>query len=142
MDFFFGLDIIVVLNMQLVNGKDFITHRWAIFKNYLFGWLVYDILCIFPFDIFISIQNHRESTFTRLIPVYYYNDILKFLKVPRMYQKINVQTTFMDLIKIRTPLYRLIKFLVNVIYWINFMGCIWYFAAKSKNFDDTTWVHR
>jgi hypothetical protein len=48
-DILFLCDIIIILNSAVVDGKTVITDRKAIFCRYLKGFLVIDVLAIFPF---------------------------------------------------------------------------------------------
>lgn len=68
LDGLFFTDILITLNTAVIlkNGK-ILMSRYKIFKNYLKGMLVIDILAVIPFYLITESGSSRSSAFIRFI---------------------------------------------------------------------------
>lgn len=128
-DFFFYFDILINLNSPFLNSETnlLITNRKVIIWNYCKNWLLLDILSVFPFDLI-------EPTLV----------LLKMIRVINVMKKIKNNSSLLDIfdfIQLNSTITRAIKFFFTVSVCVHIMGCLWYYIAKMKNFDESTWVY-
>lgn len=152
-DGLFMTDILVTLNLayQDKNGKT-IENRCQIFYKYFRGWLIIDIVGVFPFQFFDSSSETESSS-----NVAGYNDFIKMLRLPRLYRlmkltrllKIMNQRGGFDLmkkikrvLKLKPPVMKVINFFLMVMVFVHLMGCLWHFEAKLQNYSPETWVYQ
>ena len=79
------IDIILNFNTAFYDD-DFATieDRWTIAKNYASGWLVIDVLAIFPFDVIASMGTQQSSSSTQV------NEMVRLTRLGRMYKVIKL----------------------------------------------------
>lgn len=154
-DILFLIDILITLNCAYFDSKGhIITSRLNIFLTYLKTWLILDILGIFPFyliDQFTSDSNSSNSVSFGDN----YNDLFKFLRLPRLYRLIRIARLVKFIKKAKTLRFieyiqdffhlnngsiKLIKFLFTISVIVHIVGCMWFFLAKIQNFAPDTWV--
>lgn len=106
------------------------------------GWFWYDLLSIMPFEILYDILSTDQiKTIEGLIPIPYYNDVLKILKLPRFYSKFKLN--IMEFGKrFGSANVRLVKFCINLELYVHIVGCVWYFCARYNDFNQDTWVYK
>ena len=123
-DFFLLLDITLELNCSYIDLEgQVIESRKKIFIRYLEFWLFIDIASIFPFELFNI--NEANSKFS----IYFYNDLVKLFRLPKLYSRIKVGTKIIDSLKIKGSTLRLFKFLFSVIICLHIMACFWYYTG-------------
>lgn len=153
-DSLFMLDIIVTMNLAFYN-KDgvLINQRFAIFINYLRTWLIIDVVGIFPFEFLDPSSSSSETT----TGAGGYNDLVKLLRLPRLYRLMkltrlfkimnkregfNILQSIQNFFKMKNSLVQVLKFLFLVTIFVHLVGCLWYFQAKLQSFGPDTWVFR
>lgn len=75
-----------------------------------------------------------------IIPLSYYNDILKILNLPRFYRRFKINILEFGK-RFGSANVRLVKFIINLELYVHIIGCIWYFVARLYDFDHRTWVY-
>lgn len=152
-DSLFMLDIIVTMNLAFYD-KDgvLINKRFAIFTNYLRTWLIIDVLGVFPFE-FLDPSSSNDTT----TEAGGYNDLIKLLRLPRLYRLMkltrlfkimnkkdgfNVLQSVQNFLKMKNSMVQVLKFAFMVTIFVHLVGCLWYFQAKLQGFGPDTWVHK
>lgn len=148
-DVLFLFDIILTLNTALVleNGQ-IIDSRRQIFINYLKGWLILDIVAIIPYSLIIGSTGEGYGND--------YSDLVKFVRLPRLYKVVRFAKVFkvmkrikrnkyfqniQDSLKINISTLRMINFLLILLLSVHVFACLWFFSAKFYHFTPGTWVY-
>ena len=152
-DGLFMTDILVTLNLAFLdkNGK-IIENRWQIVSKYFRGWLIIDVVGVFPFQFLDSSSDTEASS-----NVGGYNDFIKMLRLPRLYRLMkltrllkimnqrggfNIMTKIKRVLKLKPPVMKVINFFLMVMVFVHLMGCLWHFEAKLQNYSPQTWVYQ
>jgi hypothetical protein len=85
--------------------------------------------------------NVDTSNFIPLVSFYYINDILRLLKLRRLYHRVPIKE-LSDYLRVDSRAMRLINFLIKVIIAVHIAGCVWVYNALVNNCDEDTWVYR
>lgn len=152
-DVLFFIDILITLNSAYRDTKGkLVTNRCQIFIAYLKTWLLLDILGIFPFSFieeYMNSSGDSESQFDN------YNDLLKFMRLPRLYRLIRIARLFKfikkakkmkfieaikDFFQLNAGSVKIMQFLFTMSICVHIIGCLWVFIAKIRNFPPSTWV--
>jgi hypothetical protein len=137
-DVIFFCDILITLNSAKILESGYILdNRKEIFLSYLKGWLIVDLIAIFPFQLFISETSGGKGND--------YNDLLKLVRLPRLYKFTRTTKVFQyvkkikrnkyfqniqDTIQINISTLRISKFLVVLLLSVHLFSCLWYLTAK------------
>lgn len=151
-DALFMMDICINLNLAYYDDSNhLITSRKKIFLHYLLGWLIIDIIGVFPFETITSQKFSEDSTNN----AGGYNDFIKLLRLPRLYRLVkisrlfkfikssaigNLMTNLQLFLKINSSYIQVMKFIMTVILIVHILGCLWYFEAQLQDFAPDTWV--
>ncbi|CAG9323774.1 unnamed protein product [Blepharisma stoltei] len=140
-DFFFLCDVLVNLNTAIYDSRGKLVYsRIEIFKDYLKGMLLVDLISIFPFYL-LSLGPGASRA----------NSFMRFLRMTRM-TKIVRAKKLASIIKSLTGSEKLDYFLDNyqgarimgifftVMILTHFISCIWIFSAKLDNYNPNTWI--
>mmetsp|Transcript_22101 Transcript_22101/g.32942 ORF Transcript_22101/g.32942 Transcript_22101/m.32942 type:complete len:857 (+) Transcript_22101:71-2641(+) len=136
MDVFFYLDIIFTF-FVVDTSSHFFTKlemsgesRWKrqakIFKQYLKGWLIPDILSILPFE-----RMNIDGEYAPLLRLFRLIRIRRVVPLVREMEKSEYFNYYATAI---------IKYVIMAAYNAHWSACIFYELARIHDFDDTTWV--
>lgn len=68
--------------------------------------------------------------------------LLKFIYIWRKFKKIRVVAQIKSKLKLSAAFFRMMFTLLTAFLSIHIVSCLWYLAAKYKNFSPETWVVR
>ena len=123
--------------------------RKKIFLRYLKGWLLIDLASSIPLDmilylLFGEMQNMQLN-----------NDLLKLLRVPRIYRVMRVARLFRviklfqnmpiiskikDTLNLKIGSQRMLEFAVTTFVMVHLVACFWYFIAAGEPPETETWL--
>ena len=144
-DVLFAVDILITLNtaVQVAKAK-FVTSRWSIFKRYLQGMLLLDVLSIFPFDI-VHVESNGANNLVRFLRLAKFSRLLrasKLVKIMSYLAKSDSAKKCSEFLKVYSGVARLITTMYMVVILVHLVSCMWFFSAKLYNFEPNTWVMR
>ncbi|KDO34165.1 hypothetical protein SPRG_19017 [Saprolegnia parasitica CBS 223.65] len=130
----FGVDLLLTCNCAVAHPRrpdTYITHRLGIFKHYLRGWFILDLLACFPIDMIVySTISGATNTklhllgllkvlrLPRLLRLARFVRILRILRIPTEWKRWLLYSRYAHLI-------RLGSLLVTFVYLIHIFNCIW-----------------
>ena len=148
LDLLFMMDFVVNCSTAYYNNESIlVTSRKEILKNYLKGWLIFDMLASVPFTL-IEISNDSSQQNSK--------SLIRIIKLPRIYRLLRISKLFKVVSQSRYGFFEQIRDYLNfkhssmklltssaiVITCIHISGCFWYYIARINDFDETTWVYR
>ena len=142
-DFFFLVDIGICFISAFVDYEGrVITDRSRIARHYLRTWFLLDLIATIPFSLFYEDGDevHRMTRLARLpriIRLSQLSSVLLVLQTGRFskyFQNVDLH--------IHSAVKRLFRFFTWMLLIVHVAGCIWYYTAYDKNFNDDTWVVR
>lgn len=134
-----------------------VTDMAKIRKNYLLGWAFVDAFTMFPYQAagWFDIDNVYEPKDLKF-DFLFWGFIIKFFRVVRINSRLEITKPyrilvhFVDIPKLErqyeflftylTPLTRIIKLLLTVLYFSHFIGCFWFFVSKLEGYPSDCWV--
>lgn len=151
-DFIFLLDVIVNILSCEIDDLGIINTKFSSnLMRYTFSWFLLDLTASIPlvfFDYyFFNSKSNAQS----------YNTLMKLAKIPKLvkltriakvmkayhlYKQSGILEKLQDNLQINTRVLKILKFFATLCISIHIMGCLWFYAAKLYNFDNTTWVFR
>jgi CRP-like cAMP-binding protein len=142
-DCVFLVDILITLNSSYYDkDKVIVRSRFKVFLNYLFGWLLVDIITILPFSFMLesgtSDPSNRSIKFIRLLRII---RVVRAKKIGKIF-KILAETNTFSFLKTHQGITRLLGGLFAVLLMTHFFACIWFLSSKIDNFEPDTWVVR
>ena len=144
-DILFFFDIVIILNTALIHEGQTITDRAIIFKSYLKGMLIIDVLAIFPFALITQGANSRSNVFVRFLRMARLSRIIRASKIGKILKYFTSEEN-MESISALLAKYqgitRLASALFVVLILCHFTACMWYFSAKLSEFGPDTWIVR
>lgn len=144
-DVLFLLDILITLNTALPGPhKSLIVSRSEIFKAYLRGMLLLDLLSIFPFDK-LEIDNSGANNLVRFGRLAKFVRLVrgtKLIRLVKYFSKSDSMQKLAELLEMYSGITRLITTMYSVLLLVHLAACLWYFSAKLSNFSPDTWVVR
>jgi hyperpolarization activated cyclic nucleotide-gated potassium channel 1 len=151
-DFIFIADILVTCLSSYKNDKgEYEASLKVIMIAYLRTWFFIDVFSSFPMGLaeFLlgyegSSQNmaNRLARLTRLPRVYKLVRILRLSKLSQVYKGNPFYEEMQDWFDVNGKFLRFIKFAVQVILFIHFFACFFYFAARIENLSPDTWIYK
>ena len=150
-DMVFICDIILVLNTPFIDveTQEIVLSRKRIFLRYLKGWLLVDIASSIPLDLILYLL------FGEMKNMQLNNDLLKLLRVPRIYRVMRVARLFRviklfqsmplisrmkDALNLKVGAQRLLEFAVTTFVMVHLVACFWYFIAAGEPPEVETWL--
>lgn len=144
-DVLFFIDILITLNTALPGPhKSLVTSRSQIFKAYLCGWLLPDLISIFPFDL-LNVDSAGANNLVRFGRMAKFVRLVRGTKLVRLvkyFSKSDSMSKLAELLEVYSGITRLITTLYTVLLLVHLAACLWYFSAKISNFSPDTWVVR
>lgn len=144
-DVLFFIDILVTLNTALPGPhKSLVTSRVHIFKVYLCGWLLLDLLSIFPFDL-LDIDSTGANNLVRFMRLAKFVRLVrgtKMIRLVKYFAKSDSMQKVAELLEMYSGITRLVTTLYSVLLLVHLAACLWYFSARLSNFSPDTWVVR
>ena len=117
-------------------------HFGKIFCKYLGGWMILDIISIFPFYLFEWNTPSNKSSFLiifRITKFYRLTRITKFYKITQTIECLKD-------IDSKNPNYsgilKILGFILSTFIICHIFACIWYLIARIESFNPDTWVMR
>jgi hypothetical protein len=150
LELLFLIDIIRIFFTSYTNKEGIPeTSFCKIFFNYLNGWLIIDIISIFPFYLIdngdndnLVINNTSFAFLFRLPKLYRLFRLTKFMKLTKaLNSKLFLQKIEM-ILGINESFVKLFTFFITVFIICHIYACLWYYTAKFGNFEPESWVHR
>jgi hypothetical protein len=142
-DVCFLFDIAVILNTAYYDAHfQLVTDRGMVFRNYLTGMLLVDVITIFPFyALDIGRQNRffKVLRLARLIKIF---RATKFVGISRTFRASSRVNMVIRFCKFNKGLVRLLTFGFVVLILSHFAACLWYYTARLDEFGHDTWVVR
>lgn len=135
----FTLDILV--NFRSVDDDDGEDRWYIIAHRYLFGWFLFDVCAVFPFETVL------DSDLTNLTMLAKLPRILRLFKIARLIKnkdKIKKSGFFRRLnefLNLNSSLVKLSSFFFTMFIVTHITGCLWLFLAKYYNYGPNTWVY-
>lgn len=145
-DFLCICDIVITLNTPYYDllGK-LITSRKKIFLNYLKGFLIFDIISIFPFYLLENQQVLRSNSLIRIVRITSISKVLrgsKILKLMKYLKNSESIAKMIKFLKLYRGIVRLLILAFCVFIMAHFVACMFYLTAKLDNYSPSTWVVR
>lgn len=150
-DFVFLIDVFVICFSAYYddNQGTLITSNKRIFKKYLQGWFVLDLVTSIPVSLLedsLNLTTHTE-----------YIKILRFMRIPRLRRLLEVsklgqffrtitKDTFLlkvqDFVQENAGMMRLMTMVFTLISCIHVAACFWFLTYKLSDFAPDSWVVR
>lgn len=117
-------------------------HFGKIFCKYLGGWMILDIISIFPFYIFEWNNPSKKTSFFIIFR------IAKFYRLARItkFYKITQNIECLKDIDSKNPNYsgilKILGFILSTFIICHIFACVWYLMARIESFSPDTWVMR
>ena len=112
--------------------------------NYLSsGWLLIDLLTIFPYFYYISILDIISRSYdTRKEIIFMLFQFLRVFKCLIKINEISIFESIREFLGINTGKMKVIFFFANSVILSHNFSSIFYYSAILDNFNPSTWVHR
>lgn len=125
--------------------------------KYLSFWFWIDLSTIIPINLIIESMQQESDTNNSTNKI---NSVGRVLRLPKIYRLIRMTKflknsssnsnknqagmtrMFMEKLKLRANIEKLIYFLLGFLVLTHISACIWYFIAKLQNFSPESWVYR
>ena len=136
-DCIYFIDIIITLNLAYKDSsKKLVFNRSEIFKNYIKGLFVFDILAILPFK-FILVNSPNFNSYIKIVRIGRLSRVFKILKVDKFILSIcgGRESTYV-------AMNRLITGLALIMLLVHFVACIWNYLPKADYYSPASWIIR
>ena len=146
-DLLFASDIVIILNtpFQLAENKPYVFDRKAIFKRYLKGMLIIDVVAIFPFDLITAGSSGKANVFVRFLRMARLTRIMRASKIAGLlkhFGSAEEAEKLRNFLARYAGVTRIGSAIFMVLLLSHFTACMWYFTAKIEDFHYDTWVWR
>ena len=144
-DGLFLLDILITLNSAYYEQEELVVSRWRIFRNYLHGFLIIDLLAIFPFYLFEDLGASKSKSLVRLIRISKVARVLRASKLTKVLNhllELEGMERVLKLLRSYSSVARLVTTGGVILLLAHFSACMWYFTARLDGFGPDTWVVR
>ena len=133
----FCADIIIIFCSGYYDEEEnLIFSRSKICMNYLRGWLLFDIIAVFPFDFILNSGTNliRATQFAKI------SKLIRLTKLIRLFKIIKETTRFgKQFLELGPGFNRLLYSLLGMLFFCHFASCFWYMLADFKD-DYDTWI--
>ena len=150
-DLCFVLDICINLNLAFLSGEfELVTSRRRIFKRYLKGWLLFDVISCAP-------VATSELWLGGVVDQGTYSELLRVLRLPRLYRLMKIirildvtspsgQNRILerckDVLKLNHGSVKLLTTVLMIFIAIHIASCFWFLTARTSEFSPNTWIVR
>lgn len=145
-DIFFFLDILINLNTAYKSeDSSLVSDRKLIFTNYLKGYLMADLLSVFPLYLINQSQIGRLNILVRLLRLFRLGRVLKVIQkfeVIRKVKELEIMVKLSRNLRSYGGVWRLSGLAFFVIAMTHFVACMWYYVARVNDFNYNTWIAR
>lgn len=141
-DICFLCDILFTLNTAILQSDGhWVTSHYSIFKHYLQGMFLLDLVASVPFYLqFTSDNSNNLLRYFRLLRLTRLIRRSKILKVIRWFFSLTRKCA--EMMKVYSGLSRLITALCTALILVHFGACMWFYSARLDEFSPDTWVVR
>ncbi len=136
-NFVFIIDIVVSSISAYYSNGEMVDDFKIIFKDYLSTWLLFDILSVFPFEIFFLIQESYKDL-AKLPRVLKILKIFKVISISDNLSKNSSFAKFVSRMKLNKQFNEFFIFLITIILFTHITGCFWYFLTKFN--EENNWI--
>ncbi|CAG9314758.1 unnamed protein product [Blepharisma stoltei] len=141
-DLFFLFDVLINLNTAIYDSRGKLkTSRLIIFKDYLKGMLIIDIISIFPFYLLSLGSASGANRFVRLLRMTKLTKLVRAKKLASIVKSLTGSEkldNFLD----NYQGARILGLFMIVAIMTHFVACIWIFSAKLDSYSPRTWIVR
>lgn len=133
----FSVDIIIISCSGYYDAEEnLILSHSRIFKNYIQGWLLFDIIAVFPFDAILNSTTNliHAAQFAKIYK------LIRLTKLIRLFKIIKETTRFgRQFLELGPGFNRLLYSLLGMIFFCHIASCFWYMLADF-NEDYDSWI--
>lgn len=145
-DVFFFLDILINLNTAYKGAdNNLVTDHKLIFNNYLKGFLIADLLSVFPLYLINQSEIGRLNILIRLVRLFRLGRVLKVIqkfKIIRKLKKTSLMLALSRNLRSYGGMWRLSGLVFFVVAMTHFVACMWYYVARINELNFNTWIAR
>eukprot|EP00347_Sterkiella_histriomuscorum_P015168 403358060 len=152
LDLMFGIDVLVnFFTVRQNQDGTQMTNLNDISRVYLRSTFILDVLCSLPSQVLEVGYDQNEgqklsvttsSSLRMIAKLYKVIRLVKFIYIWRRFKKIRIIQVLKNKLKLSAAFFRMIFTLLTAFLSVHIVSCLWYLAAKYKNFSPETWVVR
>ncbi|CAG9331513.1 unnamed protein product [Blepharisma stoltei] len=148
----FIIDIVWTLNTAFYDVDGIlVTERKAIFKNYLKGWLILDVVACIPMGlipVFNGNSHGYQLGYNRFVRILRLNSLPNLFRLSRLLNTFKISNPNSILSRIQSYLNinhsgtRFLSTISRILVWIHAMACFWHLTSRLAHYHYDTWVVR
>ena len=129
-------------------GDILILNKKAIILNYLRNGMLFDILCIIPFNLIIILGTGITGNTDRVMRLIRITKILKIWRLSRLIKVFQISAlkklakNLEIFLKISQTALKLTISILKILISVHVFSCLWYYSCKIYDFSPETWVSR
>ena len=143
-DCIFFADIVITLNSAYFHQDKLVTSHWAIFKNYLGGLLLVDLVAVFPFFL-LENSGSSSNSLVRIVRITKVSRVFRASKLLAIAKHVAALPWAQKLLNFLRTYHGVTRMLLAGFVTLvmgHFVACMWYFSARMDEFGPDTWVVR
>lgn len=138
----YSLDVIFIIHIFIEFRTTYkylgeeVLDRIRVKKHYAKGAFLYDLLGVFPFEIFALIQPQHEIEGISLFALLRLSRLIRLKNLITIYRKWELEN-WANSAKVRIA-----RFISMIIVLVHFIACAWFFVGKKDRDDASSWLVR